>query len=161
MLLTGFAYSSRTAADGARGVLALHMDGDPLSLAGCARTAVHGDVQALTSVSYAAIPQAALFDLASRNPAVADAMWQLTAENAATLSEWLLSVGRRDARGRIAHLICEIAARQNPGGADAHADYLMPLTQQQLGDSTGLTPVHVNRVLQGLRRDRLIRCVRG
>ncbi len=83
-------------------------------------------------------------------------MLLLSARNASVLAEWLMSVGRRDAHGRICHLICEIAARQRALGVDAGYDYLLPLTQEQIGDSTGLTPVHVNRVLQRVRQEKLI-----
>ena len=70
--------------------------------------------------------------------------------------EWLLNVGRRNARSRLAHLLCEFSVRfQKSTIADAMA-YELPMTQEQLGDALGLTPVHVNRVLKSLETDGLI-----
>ncbi|MEX6840864.1 Crp/Fnr family transcriptional regulator, partial [Pseudomonas aeruginosa] len=70
--------------------------------------------------------------------------------------EWLLNVGRRNARSRLAHLLCEFSVRfQKSTLADAMA-YELPMTQEQLGDALGLTPVHVNRVLKSLETDGLI-----
>ncbi|SOB87440.1 transcriptional regulator, Crp/Fnr family [Sphingomonas guangdongensis] len=156
ILLSGYAFSSKVCSDGARAVLALHMEGDPLDIAGCSGSDAQCNVQALTPIVTADLSRDDLCALAHDHPAIAAALWRLTARNAAMLGEWLTNVGRRSARGRISHLICEIAARQRDLGVSCGADYVMPLTQEQLGDSTGLTSVHVNRVLQGLRGDKLI-----
>jgi len=67
-----------------------------------------------------------------------------------------VNVGRRDARERIAHLLCELADRLRSAGLANGQPYDFPLTQEQLADCTGLTAVHTNRTLQGLRRDGLI-----
>ena len=69
--------------------------------------------------------------------------------------EWVANVGRRDAPTRIAHLLCEFALKLEAIGLD-QLDYELPMTQDQLADATGLTAVHVNRVLQSLERDGLI-----
>jgi CRP-like cAMP-binding protein len=85
------------------------------------------------------------------------AIWLDTLIDSSIFREWVVNVGRRDARERIAHLLCELAARlrsTNPGADGQNYDF--PLTQEQLADCTGLTAVHTNRTLQGLRRDGLI-----
>jgi CRP-like cAMP-binding protein len=76
--------------------------------------------------------------------------------DAAILSEWVVNVGRRDAKTRIAHLLCEMATRlhANPGANEFVFD--LPVTQAQLAEVTALTSVHVNRTLQSLRADGLI-----
>lgn len=66
-----------------------------------------------------------------------------------------MNVGRRDARSRIAHVICEIATRLGVAPATGETNFPFPVTQAQLGDVTGLTPVHVNRTVQALRREGL------
>ena len=73
--------------------------------------------------------------------------------NSSIQREWTANVGRRDARTRIAHLLCEIGIRQEEAGLCSRNDYELPLTQEQLADATGLTAVHVNRVLGQLRAD--------
>nr|WP_277622857.1 Crp/Fnr family transcriptional regulator [Sphingomonas telluris] len=75
--------------------------------------------------------------------------------DASILAQWVVNVGRRDARARIAHVLCEIATRLGAGPAKGEIMFPFPVTQMQLADITGLTAVHVNRTLQGLRRERL------
>jgi CRP-like cAMP-binding protein len=60
-----------------------------------------------------------------------------------------LSHGRRDARTRVAHLLCEIAVRLQSAGLMTGNRYELPMTQEQIGNATGLTTVHVNRTFQG------------
>ena len=53
-------------------------------------------------------------------------------------------------------MLCELVVRLNGFGADRNDRFDFPLTQEQLADATGLTPVHLNRTLQSLRADGLI-----
>jgi len=75
---------------------------------------------------------------------------------ASIFREWVVNIGQRDSRSRIAHLLCEFAYRLNAQALHAGDIYELPITQEQLADATGLTPVHVNRVLQALQREGLI-----
>ncbi len=68
----------------------------------------------------------------------------------------LVSLGRRDARTRIAHLFAELHARLDRSGRVAGDTFACPLTQEQVADVLGLTPVHVNRTLQKLRSEGLL-----
>ena len=70
--------------------------------------------------------------------------------------EWVLNIGRRDARSRIAHLLCEFAYRLSTHDLTPSGVYELPITQEQLADATGLTAVHVNRVLKSLQAEGLI-----
>jgi CRP-like cAMP-binding protein len=70
--------------------------------------------------------------------------------------EWIMNVGRRDARTRISHLLCEFSLRLKVAGLGEQDNYQLPMTQEQLGDATGLTSVHVNRVLMALEAEGLI-----
>jgi two-component sensor histidine kinase len=71
------------------------------------------------------------------------------------LSKWALSLGRRSARERMAHLFCELSVRTDSED-DNQSSFDFPLTQEQLADALGLTSDHVNRTLQGLRAEGLI-----
>ncbi|MEO7411567.1 MAG: Crp/Fnr family transcriptional regulator, partial [Sphingomicrobium sp.] len=78
--------------------------------------------------------------------------WRLIQRNEAIGYEWLVNCGRRDSIGRVAHLLCETAARLHIA-----SDRLTnPFTQQQIADMTGQTSVNVNRVLADLERQGLI-----
>ena len=70
--------------------------------------------------------------------------------------EWVVNVGRRDARARIAHLLCEFARRLELAGLTNGEGYELPMTQEHLADATGLTPVHVNRTLKRLEKEGLV-----
>jgi CRP-like cAMP-binding protein len=76
--------------------------------------------------------------------------------DAAILSEWVVNVGRRDAKTRVAHLICEMATRLHATAGVNDFVFDLPVTQIQLAEATAMTAVHVNRTLQGLRADGLI-----
>jgi len=102
------------------------------------------------------IPRQALQDLVLNHSRVGAAIMQMTLIEASILREWVVNVGRRDARERIAHVLCEFAVRLEERGLVDRGSFELPMTQEQLADTTGLTPVHVNRVLKGLEADGLI-----
>ena len=83
-------------------------------------------------------------------------MWLVTLVDASIFREWIANVGRRDARTRIAHVLCEFAMRLKVAGLGEPSGYQLPMTQEQLGDATGLTSVHVNRTLKLLEAEKLI-----
>ncbi len=80
--------------------------------------------------------------------------WRLIQRNEAISYEWLVNCGRRDAVVRVAHLLCETAARI--GTAPASNRLTNPFTQQHIADITGQTSVNVNRVFADLQRQGLI-----
>ena len=156
VVLSGYAYCHKVTGDGARQIVSVHMRGDIVDPCGIALDTAVYNVQALTRASIAYIPRAAMMDLMGECPRIGVAVMAEIGASAAMLGEWLVGVGRRDARGRICHLICEIATRQEAAGICHGPDYEWPMTQEQIGDATGLTPVHVNRTLQQLRHDKVI-----
>jgi len=153
VVLSGYAYCHKVTGDGARQIVSVHMRGDIVDPCGIALDTAVYNVQALTRASIAYIPRAAMMDLMGECPRIGVAVMAEIGASAAMLGEWLVGVGRRDARGRICHLICEIATRQEAAGICHGPDYEWPMTQEQIGDATGLTPVHVNRTLQRLRSE--------
>jgi hypothetical protein len=88
---------------------------------------------------------------------VAEAMWIDTLVDASIFREWIANIGRRNAHTRIAHLLCEFALRLKHAGLAQQQDhYEIPMSQEQLADATGLTPVHVNRTIMALQAEGLI-----
>ena len=79
--------------------------------------------------------------------------WRLIRRHEAIGYEWLVNCGRRDSIGRVAHLLCETAARMHVGAGRMNN----PFTQQQIADITGQTSVNVNRVLADMERQGLIK----
>ncbi len=93
--------------------------------------------------------------IVENNPDLARFFWRLVQRNEAIGYEWLVNCGRRDSIARVAHLLCETAARM---GIDVRQQPMInPFTQQQIADITGQTSVNVNRVFADLERQGLIR----
>ena len=92
----------------------------------------------------------------TRRPDLARALWWATLVDEAVLREWLVSMGQRDAEERIAHLFCEMHLRLQAVGLAAGRRFELPITQADLGDTMGLSTVHVNRTLQSLRGRNLV-----
>jgi CRP-like cAMP-binding protein len=110
----------------------------------------------LTSGTIAMIQRDAVDRIAAERPAVGRAMWIDTLVDGAIFREWIMNVGRRNAKTRVAHLLCEFSLRLKVAGLGDATGYELPMTQEQLGDATGLTPVHINRTIKALERDALI-----
>ena len=89
-------------------------------------------------------------------PGVGFAFWRDTVVDGSVLAKWLSALGRRSAKSRLAHLICEMGIRLELNGQGERRAFPLPLTQSQLGDVLGVTPVHLNRSLQSLRQDELV-----
>ena len=57
----------------------------------------------------------------------------------------------------MAHVLCELIVRLQAVGLAQYHRCKLPITQVEMADALGLSAVHVNRVLQELRGDGLIR----
>jgi CRP-like cAMP-binding protein len=142
--------------EGTRQITALHVPGDMCDLHSVVQPLPTSALQALSVATILRVPHSAIRAAAARYPALAEAFWRDCMVDAAILSEWVVNVGRRDAKTRIAHLICEMATRLRGSRGENDFVFDLPVTQTQLGEATALTSVHVNRTLQGLRADGLI-----
>jgi CRP-like cAMP-binding protein len=156
LLLSGFAYRHKVTGDGERQIMSVHMPGEFLDLQNSLLGIADHNVQTLTRCDIASVPVTALRSLAETRPLVGRAMWIDTLIDAAIFREWIVNVGRRDSLSRLSHLLCEFALRLEAAGLAKDRCYELPMTQEQLADCTGLTPVHVNRVLKELGRQGLI-----
>jgi CRP-like cAMP-binding protein len=156
LLVSGFAIRHKIVCGGARQIVAIHMKGDLVDLQNSFLGIADHSVQVLTDAEVALIPRQAVKELAFERPRVGMAMWFDTLVDASVFREWIANVGRRDAHTRIAHLLCEVSLRLKMAGLGEETDYELPITQEQIADCTGLTPVHVNRMLKLLEKQNLI-----
>lgn len=157
VLLDGYAVRYKVLVDGSRQILNILLRGD---LIGIQRTLFgHADheVEMLTPGAVAVIPAEALDALLSDHPGLTRALWGETLLSDAIEREWICNVGRRDARSRIAHLFCELGIRHEQLDLGKRTEFKLALTQSHIADCAGLTSIHVNRVLQPLRGDDLIK----
>jgi CRP-like cAMP-binding protein len=157
VLLDGLAFRQKTTSEGARQIVSLQVPGDLIDLPNLFLNQSDHNVQVLTRATIAEIPIPALQELALNHPAIARAMWIDALVDASIAREWIVNVGRRDARSAIAHVLCEFGMRLRNAGLAEDGVYELPMNQEQLGDVVGLTPVHVNRTLKALAAEGLIR----
>ncbi|HEY0600308.1 Crp/Fnr family transcriptional regulator [Brevundimonas sp.] len=156
VLGSGFAYRQKLTGDGVRQIVALHIPGDAMDLQHLFLDVADHSVQMLTRGEVAFVPRRDLQDLIDARPLVRNAVMTSVLVEASIFREWVLNVGRRDARTRLAHLLCEFAIRMEAQGLADGDGFELPITQEQLADAVGLTPVHVNRTLKSLEADGLI-----
>jgi CRP-like cAMP-binding protein len=160
VLLSGYAFRHKLTGSGSRQILSIHIPGEALDFQNMFLDEADHNVQTLTRADVAEVPRRALEELALEQPNVAKAILITTLVEASIFREWVLNIGRRDSRTRIAHLLCEFAFRLTAQGLKPEGDIELPMTQEQLADATGLTAVHVNRVLKGLQADGLLQMER-
>ena len=156
LMLSGYSFRNKVAGNGGRQVFSIHMKGDLADLQNSLLGVADHNLQALSHVAAAMIPVEAIQELAFARPAVGCAMWFQTLVDASIFREWTLNVGRRDARTRAAHMLCEFAVRLEFAGLGQKIGYELPMTQELLADALGLTSVHTNRVLMALGSEGLI-----
>ena len=156
VLLHGLAFRQKLVSDGARQIISFHIAGEFLDIQNCMLETADHNVQALSRCNIAVVPKEALVQLMNDRPAIRRAIWLDSLIDSSVFREWVVNVGRRDAKSRIAHLLCELAERLKASGVTDGSIYDFPLTQEQIADATGLTAVHTNRTLQALRKQGLI-----
>jgi CRP-like cAMP-binding protein len=156
LMLSGYSVRTKIVGTGNRQIVAIHMKGEIVDLQNSLLQIADHSVQMLTASRVALIPREAIIRLSLDRPNVGLAMWMDTLVDASIFREWVANVGRRDARTRIAHLFCEFSLRLKVAGLGEDGKYELPMTQEQLGDATGLTSVHVNRTIKALEAEGLI-----
>lgn len=156
LLIEGFACRYKDLADGQRQIMELHVPGDFVDLHSFLLKRLEHDVGAITAVQLAAVPHDRLRIITERHPHLARMLWFSTLLDAAIHRERILSVGRRTALARIAHLLCELYVRLEIVGLAGGHRFQLPLTQADIADANGLTSVHVNRMLRKLRDDEML-----
>jgi len=157
LLLEGFSCVYKLTFEGKRQIMSLHIPGDMPDLQSLHLKVIDINIASLSPCKLGFIQHQDLHHLFERHPRLTAAFWHETLVDASIFREWLLNVGQREGYSRIAHIICELALRLEAVGLVEATTFEMPITQAELADATGMTPVHVNRVLQALRSDGLIR----
>lgn len=161
LILEGLACRYKLLSDGTRQILAWLIPGDICDL----HVAVLGEMDhaigTLSPCRVAYIARADVEGLIHCNAALNRALWWNTLVDEAILREWLVGMGRRSALAQTAHLFSELLVRFRMTGDAERDSYPLPITQITLADTLGISPVHVNRMLQSLRNKGLIRFEHG
>ncbi len=155
LVLKGFACRYKGLADGRRQIFAYMLPGDFCDLNVFILKAMDHGIATVSDCTMAAISRERVLEMTQR-PAIARACWWATLVDEAVLREWLVNMGQRSAEHRLAHLFCELHLRLKSIGLVDGGEFELPITQTELGETMGLSTVHVNRSLQSLRSQGLV-----
>lgn len=156
LLLEGLVCRYQDTPDGLRQILAIHVPGDFVDLHSFLLKKLEHAIAAITPVRIAVVPHDKLRRITQSHPHLARMLWLNTLVDAAIHREWLVCLARRNALEQIAHLFCELFLRLEVIGLASLPAFSLPLTQSDLADATGMTPVHANRMLRELRERELL-----
>ena len=157
LLLSGWAFRYKVLNDGKRQIVGYLLPGDICDLHVTLLDEMDHSIGLLTDAEVVTIPSREMHEVMERHRAIERALWCATLVDEAILREWLTNVGQRDAFTRIGHHLCELWHRMmSVGLVNEHDQFDLPLTQEVLGDTLGLTSVHINRTVKRLREDGLI-----
>lgn len=156
VILSGWAARYQILRNGARQITRLLLPGDAFYFDCSPDGIAIEEVITLSPCRIVNILHSDMRRVIDRFSAVGEAMRSYGCMENAVLSSWVVNVGRRDALERMAHLICESHFRLSLVDPNLGNQMYFPLTQDDLADVLGLTPVHINRKLQQLRQEDLI-----
>jgi len=161
LVVEGFCVRSKTTINGQRQILSIHIPGEIPDLQSLHLHRMDHDLISLAPSTLGFISHTSLRALTREKPNVAEVLWRETLVDSAIFREWIVNVGQRPATSRLAHTVVELRRRLAVTGRAAGDTIEMPLTQEQIGEALGITPVHANRVIRQLREERIVDISRG
>ena len=156
LLFDGLVARAHQLSEGERQITELHVPGDFADVHGFTLKRLDHDIVTMTKCRIAVVPHERLKALTEAFPHIARVYWFGTNLDAAIHRAWEVSLGRRRASPRMAHLFCELHVRLGIVELADDSGFSLPLTQDELADCLGLTAVHVNRTLKELRERGLV-----
>lgn len=156
MVVSGMVARYKMVAGGRRQILSFHFPGDLPDLQSLNLDVMDHSIVALVRTRVAFIPHDAIRRAIASHAGVREAIVRHALVDGSMFREWIANVGRRTARERVAHIICECFVRLRALGIVTANSFELPLTQTEIGDAAGLSNVHVNRTMRHLQRAGLI-----
>ncbi|WP_342106453.1 Crp/Fnr family transcriptional regulator [Methylobacterium sp. SI9] len=150
-VISGIASTYKTTRAGKRQVMSYHVPGDVPDFQSLHLQTLDISIAAVTPCSIGYVQHDAVRALFRAQPRLTEVFWRATLIDAAIVREWTLNTGRRDAYARMAHLLCELVTRLEAVGLAPDLSCDLPMTQPELADALGITPVHVNRTIRDLK----------
>ncbi len=151
LIVSGFVARYKDLSNGQRQITDIHVSGDFTDLHGFVLKRLEHHIGTLTPLRMAMVPHDRLTRISEKQPHLLRMLWLSTLIDAAIQREHMLSVGRRSAVARVAHLMCELYTRLSLVNEVDGTSFALPITQMDIADVTGLTSVHVNRMLREIR----------
>jgi CRP-like cAMP-binding protein len=161
VVLEGWAIRYKVLPNGSRQIMAFLMPGDACDLNIGMLAEMDHSIQTVTQATVAKVSGETMSDLMTTHPSIAQAMYVAQLVDEGTLRAWIVSLGRRSSVERASHLLLELYVRSVRIKEMRHDEIELPLSQLVLADALGMTPVHINRVLQELRLSGAITLRRG
>jgi len=159
VLIEGSAIRFKLLPDGRRQIVNFVLPGDFVGLHGCLFDKAVYSVHTIEASAVSPIEASELAEFVHRMPALSCAIFWVAALDQTMLLERIVSLGRRTAYERIAYLFLELLERMEWIGLAEDGAFRLPVTQQLIADTLGLSPVHVNRTLRRLRADGFVTLV--
>ena len=142
--------------NGSRQIMHFHFKGDIVGLPLLAFRDSPETVTAVTDATLCPFSRERLAGVIAEHPRLAALLLSMSVAGRVSLADRLASIGRTSARARVSSLLCELYRRMRLLGLAEEGVMQLPLTQEDIGDATGLTAVHVNRMMRSLAEDGLI-----
>lgn len=156
IILSGMAARYNVLPDGSRRITGFLLPGDICDESGGRAVTLDHNVLALSECQVAGPPISEFEECVASSQRLTQAFWQAAVVENSIMRQWLAGAGRRTALEMIAHLLCELHLRLRIIGLAPNDNLVLPLTQEEIGDASGLTAVHVNRIMKALRESRLV-----
>jgi CRP-like cAMP-binding protein len=156
VLRKGLMMSSVLLDDGSRQILRIHFAGDLLAVSSLIYNDAPETITALSDCTVAPFERAALSALVVEHPRLAALMLVYNQIERVALTDRLAALGRTSAKARVAAILLEMRNRMRMLDKGIGDSFVLGLTQEEIGDATGLTAVHVNRMLRQLEEEGLI-----
>lgn len=156
ILSSGWVCSFKLLSAGDRQIIDFKIPGDFLGMRSLLLRSADHNIEAVTSVEVSEVSSQDILEVFNKSPRLATGLLWAASRDEAMLVEHLVAIGRRGARERVAHVLLELGARLKLVQMGTPLSFACPLTQNMLADAVGLTAIHVNRVLRGLREDGLV-----
>lgn len=160
-VLEGAGFRYKMMEDGRRQVLNFLLPGDLAGLQGSLAGEMQHSMEAITAMTLCAFDRSRIDTLFRAHPGLAYDLTWIAAREERLLDENLLTIGRRTAEERIAYVMCALHHRASQPGMTKAGIVRVPLNQQHLADTLGLSLVHTNKTLARLVRAGLARWLDG
>jgi CRP/FNR family transcriptional regulator, anaerobic regulatory protein len=155
-LFSGWIMLYKTLDNGSRQILRYALPGDFLSFQAGGDSPINHTAQALTECSLCVFPRSSILGMFANHPELASQIAWITARDMNSSHEYLINIGRKNAKERMAYLLLDLYNRLHNQVLQPDSSMALPMTQEDIADTIGLTLVHVNRTLRALREDGLI-----
>lgn len=152
-LSQGFVGRTRMDRAGRRQFVALQIPGDYVDLPAFTMKRLDHDLESITEVTLRGTPHERLAALRGAEPELFQKLWHVSLIDAAIHRYWIYRIGRLSGRARIANFFCEMYVRLYARGLGTFDGFALPLTQTDVAEMCGITPVHANRLIAELRSE--------